>query len=130
MCSSAPTFLFTQSRPLGSNKLVNLQSDKICICNTSLKKNGKSAPREYPFLYSIMHNLFKCVIYIGCIAQKWLNTVFKQSSKRLVAPETILRWLETVLRWLEIVLKWLDEVLHSLSYISFVWLSSYQYHHG
>ena len=35
---------------------------------------------------------------------KWLETVFKQSSERLVALETVLRWLETVLKWLETVL--------------------------
>ena len=44
--------------------------------------------------------------------RKWLETVFKQSSKHLVALETVLRWLETVLRWLETVLKWLEEVLN------------------
>ena len=43
---------------------------------------------------------------------KWLETVFKHSSERLVALETVLRWLETVLRWLETVLKWLEEVLN------------------
>ena len=43
---------------------------------------------------------------------KWLETVFKQSSERFVALETVLRWLETVLRWLETVLKWLEEVLN------------------
>ena len=44
--------------------------------------------------------------------RKWLETVFKQSSERLVALKTVLRWLETVLRWLETVLKWLEEVLN------------------
>ena len=44
--------------------------------------------------------------------RKWLETVFKQSSERLVALETVLRWLETVLRWLETVLNWLEEVLN------------------
>ena len=44
---------------------------------------------------------------------KWLETVLKQSSERLLALEIVLRWLETVLRWLETVLKWLEKVLNS-----------------
>ena len=43
---------------------------------------------------------------------KWLETVFKQSSKHLISLETLLRWLETVRRWLETVLKWLETVLN------------------
>ena len=44
--------------------------------------------------------------------RKWQETVFKLSSERIVALETVLRWLETVLRWLETVLEWLEEVLN------------------
>ena len=43
-------------------------------------------------------------IQVNVRVRKWLETVFKLSSKRLVALETVLRWLETVLKWLEEVL--------------------------
>ena len=53
-----------------------------------------------------------CCYNLATPLGKWLETVFKHSSERLVALETVLRWLETVLRWLETVLKWLEKVLN------------------
>ena len=72
-------------------------------------------------LYSILYSIDICIrmarrarraLRYGLCQENGLETVFKQSSERLVALETVLRWLETVLRWLETVLNRLEEVLN------------------
>ena len=68
-----------------------------------------------PLLALYLYELNSDETYFFCQnSGKWLETIFRQSSERIVALEAVLRWLEKVLRWLKEVLRWLEEVLRWL----------------